>query len=563
MSGADGPTLQSELRDRLRESPGRPALAFYGGRDWRWLDRAEVEASAAAVAHRLADAGAEAGEVCLLVLPSGRLASMATLGSLMLGAVPLLVAPPFIQGDHSSLPRILRHVVERTGARLVVGDERSLAHGVEEATGDARTLRLDDADAEPSGSDSPEWVEREPADVAAMQLTSGTTGLPRVCVWDHRAVLAALDGMVPAMALSGDDVCCNWTPLYHDMGLVNNFLLCLAKGVPLVLLSPTGFVRRPALWPRALSETGSTITWSPNFGFAITADRCADDELEGVRLDGVRALWNAAERIHLGTMDAFHRRFEPYGLAREALKTNFGCAENVGGATFSDPTGTFVHETVDRWALEEDQVARPPADGDASVDVVGVGRPRPDTGVRIVGPDGKTLPDGRVGEIALDTPSRFREYLGDPEATARARRGGILHTGDLGYVRDGEVFWVGRTQERITIHGRKFDPSDFEWTLLGIEGLREGCFAAFGIDDPEEGTQSLVLVSETRDGGERTVAEVAADVRSRIFSTFGLRVADVVLVPSGTLTKTSSGKRRHNHFRRLYLESGLGEYRLN
>lgn len=95
--------------------------------------------------------------------------------------------------------------------------------------------------------------------------------------------------MGTAVDLSREDTYLNWTPLYHDMGLVNNFLLCLPNGVPLVMLSPHDFVREPALWLRSLHDTGANVTWSPNFGYAISSERIQDDELRGVRLDGVRA----------------------------------------------------------------------------------------------------------------------------------------------------------------------------------------------------------------------------------------------------------------------------------
>jgi acyl-CoA synthetase (AMP-forming)/AMP-acid ligase II len=398
-----------------------------------------------------------------------------------------------------------------------------------------------------------------------MQLTSGTTGFPRICVWEQHAVLAALDGMTAAMRLSEQDVCLNWTPLYHDMGFVNNFLLCMTSGVPLVMLSPEDFVRRPALWPRSLSDTEATITWSPNFGFALAARRVRDNELEGVRLDRVRGLWNAAERIHHGTLIEFAERYGRFGLRPEAVKTNFGCAENIGGATFSDPEGRFVVELVDSDALYDKWVARP-VSVDAAVEhttvVVSVGKPHPAMGIEILSDDGKPLRDGSVGEIALRTPSRMRGYFNDETATRHAFHGDLVCTGDLGYLRGEELFWVGRSQERINVRGKKLDPSDFEPVLFGVAGLREGCFVAFGVDDESEGTQRVVVVSEVREPLSRDADAIAAEVQKQAFLRMGVSVSEVVLVRPRTLAKTSSGKRRHRHFRQLYLEDGLKPYRI-
>src|SRR5690606_12899219 len=99
---------------------------------------------------------------------------------------------------------------------------------------------------------------------------------------------------------------------------------------------------------------------------------------------------------------------------------------------------------------------------------------------------------------AMETPSRLIGFMADAASTRRAHFGKFLRTGDLGYLRDGEVFWVGRVRERIAVRGKKFDPSDFERALLDIPGLRKGCFAAFGIDDSKTGTQRVVLVCEVQ-----------------------------------------------------------------
>jgi acyl-CoA synthetase (AMP-forming)/AMP-acid ligase II len=392
----------------------------------------------------------------------------------------------------------------------------------------------------------------EAADMVALQLTSGTTGLPKVCIWNNRGVLSAVDGMTVAMAVGGDDVFFNWTPLYHDMGLVNNYLTCLVSGIPLVLMSPHDFVKGPVSWLRGLFDTKSTVTWSPNFGFAVASQRIADDELSGLSLDHVRSFWNAAERIHLSTMLEFQRRFGPYGVSSDALKTNFGCAENVGGATFTEAGKPFSFEYVDSTLLLDKRIARTvAADSSNAVPVVGSGMAHPMMEISVRSRTGSPLPDGHVGEVALDTPSSMMGYLGDTRSTERAFRYGVLRTGDLGYMRDGELFWVGRAKERITVRGRKIDPSDFEPVLFEIPGLRKGCFAAFGVDEAQSGTQRVVVVSEVIDPLTLPPGELRERIGRSILEQLGLS-AEILLVPSGTLTKTSSGKRRHRHFRRAY-----------
>ena len=153
-------------------------------------------------------------------------------------------------------------------------------------------------------------------------------------------------------------------------------------------------------------------------------------------------------------------------------------------------------------------------------------------------------------------------YLRNAEATSEALRARAQHTGDLGYIRDGEVFWVGRERERITLCGLKLDPSEFEAILLGEPALRAGCFVAFGVDDPSIGTQRLVLICEVREPLGKPATDIVTSITELVYAALGVRPDDLVLVHPGTLTKTSSGKRRHRFFRELYLAGGLEMFRV-
>jgi acyl-CoA synthetase (AMP-forming)/AMP-acid ligase II len=556
-------SLHARLYAQLETAPHRRALTFIdpqGGFAWQSLE--QVYQRACAYGSKMQELGYRPGEVCLLVLPSNEFCAISVLAALLCGGAPLLMAPPILQeGSNSTLLQILKGILQRTNAQLVIAHETLEKNRDELQSMSPNTIFVFGEGCLASAT-AAAFSPVMPAenDAFALQLTSGTTGFPRICRWQQKNLLAALDGMALAMGVTREDICLNWTPLYHDMGLVNNFFLCLAYEIPLAMLSPIDFVKQPARWLRALHDTGATITWSPNFGYAITAQRVRDSEIEGVRLERVRSFWNAAERIHFETVAAFYERFARYGVRREALKMNFGCAENIGGATFTELDKPFVYERVDTQKLQTERLAQPvPENGydEPAMWVVGAGRPHPYLEVKIVDEDGSFLPDGRVGEVMLETPSRMSEYLGEPEETRRAITGNLLRTGDLGYLRHGEFFWTGRVRERITIRGRKIDPSEFESILLKIPELRAGSFAAFGVDDLRQGTERIVLVSEVRAPVSKPYSEIAAEIQEQVNQDLGVPVSDIVLVRQGVLTKTSSGKRRHRHFRNLYLEGKI------
>lgn len=550
-------SLQRRWRDLRDRDPDAFALAWYDRRRTvTWLTRDELARRAGAVAAGLVDRGVRPGDTCLVVRPSELDTCVLVVAIHLTGAVPLLVAPPAILGENGNLGDVVTDVVVRTSPRIVVAaDDVVLRPEALSATG--AVLRGPVGSLATTPEDAPDHLPSGDA-VGGLQLTSGTTGFPRICVWRQRAMLAAIDGMGRAMDLAHDDRCCNWTPLYHDMGLVNNLLCCLTLGVPVVMMSPHDFVRRPALWAQAIADTRSTVSWSPNFGFSLATDRVRDQDLEGVDLSHVRSLWNAAERIHLDTVLGFQARYAPFGLAPGAVRTNFGCAENVGGATFSDPHGDLCVERLDTRVLQEQREAVVVgADHPQATTIVGVGRPYPGMRIEILDEHGVAVSEGRVGEVALRTPSAMDGYLGDDAATDGVRVGDLMRTGDLGYLRGDQLFWTGRSRERITVRGRKLDPSDFESVLLDVPGVRPGCFAAFGVDDTQRGTERVVVVSEVREPLVDDGADLAGRIRQEVAGRLGVAVDEILLVREGTLTKTSSGKRRHVHFRSVHADGGL------
>ncbi|MGB5261601.1 MAG: AMP-binding protein [Gammaproteobacteria bacterium] len=558
-------SIQKRLHERFESSPGGNALAFVDeSENVTWLSFGEVYRSAQERAAVFACHGIGPGDVCILIPENDEFSTTSLLAVLILGAIPVCSAPPIVRGHHSNLKEVLSYLIRKTGAKAVIASD-TIAPLVEGLREKVRKVHFLFGKPECTATDIETIAPCFPAatDVVAYQLTSGTTGFPKICVWTQRRVLTALDGMAEAMKISGDEICVNWTPLYHDMGLVNNFIFCMVQSVPLVLLSTFEFVKNPAMWLNVLSSTKATMTWSPNFGYSIAANWIRDEQITGIDLAEVRAFWNAAERIHIETMEAFHHRFSPYGVKMAALKTNFGMAENVGGATFSDPEGLFKSETLDQELLFKRNLAVPVtetgADGSATVTAVGVGRPYPGLTVKIISRNLKALPDSHVGEIAFVSPSRMEGYLSNAKETRKALVGDLLRTGDMGYQRNGEVFWLGRKKERINLNGKKYDPSDFEKALFAVDGLRKGCFAAFGIPDPEAGTERLVIVGEKSTDCAVSNQTLMRSVAGSINSHLGVKASEVILLEQGSMSKTSSGKRRHRFYRELYISGGLTE----
>ena len=163
--------------------------------------------------------------------------------------------------------------------------------------------------------------------------------------------------------------------------------------------------------------------------------------------------------------------------------------------------------------------------------------------------------EGTTGEIALAGPSVMQGYLGDDELTADTIRDGWLYTGDLGYLADGELFVRGRTKDTVVVNGRKHHPEDLEWAVDDVAGIRRGRVVAFGTSRTGS-ADGLVMVVEP--SGAVAAGDLRMAIRHRVSDVAGLYVDEVVLVPSGTIMRTTSGKLQRFAMRARYEAGEFG-----
>ena len=197
-----------------------------------------------------------------------------------------------------------------------------------------------------------------------------------------------------------------------------------------------------------------------------------------------------------------------------------------------------LHRPAPRARLDRRADSRSPLAGGPAVSC---GRPFPDHEIQIVDEQGRPLPERRVGTIVARGPSVMAGYFEDTRATAEALRGGWLHTGDLGYLADGELFVCGRSKDLIIRQGRKYHPPDLESAIADLHGIRPSGVVVFGINHPDE-PDEVVAVLEAR--ASMTPEDIIDHVRRRVRETAGLELDRVVIAPPGTIPHTTSGKVR-------------------
>ncbi|MFG2558606.1 AMP-binding protein [Streptomyces sp. NPDC048496] len=368
-------------------------------------------------------------------------------------------------------------------------------------------------------------------DTAFIQYSSGSTSLPKGCELSVRAIGTHLH-MLREMSdgRPGQETIASWLPLSHDMGVFGTMLHAWAFDHDFVLSSPERFGMAPRTWFRDMSEFGATMTAGTNTALHLATRAQGRTALpKPLRL---KVFVVGAERVDWDTLNAAAETFRSSGLAPEAFMPAYGMAEATL-AISSTPLGERPSvRHFDGAALLDSRVVEVPEDAPGATRLVSNGPPLP--GVRV-----QQARAGRVSELLVSTPSLASRYHGDPQRTAERFRDGALHTGDLGFVHDGEVFFVGRADDLISVGGRNVHTGDIESAIEGLGPVRKGCSAL--VEMPGSPVSRLVLLLEParRSDDFRSIADRAATVA---LEKSGIALSECVFVERGHLPRTPSGK---------------------
>ena len=561
-------TLRDLLDERARERPHSIAYAFLAGTELQnqW-DYAALRRETAKIAAHLKDRGAARSRV-LLIYPQGLEFLAAFFACLCGNVVAVPVPAPEAWNLRRSMPR-LRAIAEDAKATLVLTTRKilDLTAALGATAWDFSTMPWIATD-ELSGDAQSDLGDEpiDPGGLAYLQYTSGSTATPSGVMISHENLMHHLSALHKACGY-GDGVTVNWMPHFHDYGLVQGLLQPLYSGDPCYFMSPMSFLKRPAHWLAAITKYRGTHSQAPNFAYDHCVRRTRPEERDALDLRSWKAAGNAAEPINPRVLDAFAEMFKPFGFRTSTFAPAFGLAEAtlLVSSTPLDAGPRILN--LDAGALEEGRIvsARP---GDTKRQVVGCGAIVGDTKVAIVDPDTLSrCPADRIGEIWVSDTAVAGGYWNQPERSKEifdARlsdtgEGPWLRTGDLGFLRDGQLYIAGRLKDLIIIRGANFAPQDIEWLSQRADPAFAGAeSAAFSV--PLDGEERLVVVQELNRKDRPPDADlqaIAAKIRQNIAEEFDIRAYAVALVKRGTILKTSSGKIQRRACRAALFDGSL------
>ncbi|MCP4900777.1 MAG: fatty acyl-AMP ligase [bacterium] len=549
-------TLPEALSRAAQDFPSRGiGILSSRGKDADFRTYRELHDLATDRATRFAALGVDAKEPVLIALPTSWDWLSSWFGLMVRGALPVASSAAGAMGAADAQLAKVRAVMDRIGARFVIGSEifrrQAVENGHEWAAAAVITPEELAATSSQQGFSRPS---AHPDEVAFLQLTSGSTGLSRAVMIRH--ISAIHNPLVSCEAIGAPDgepihdfadAMASWLPLYHDMGLIGCLLLPILTGLDSWLLRPEAFLARPNLWLEQLGKRGVTFAPSPNFGYQLCVERLQSKQLDGLDLSGWRAALTGAEMVRSETVDAFCRVFGPHGFAPGTFRPCYGLAEGTLSVTF-DMRG------------EGARTIPAPVDADAGyalAEVVSNGVPIRDTEVSIRAPNGDQLGEDAVGELWIRGPGVFAGYYLDEEVTAEVMHGEWFATGDLGFLNGGELYLTGRDKDVLIIGGHNIMPDELERVadqVTGGGGLTRT--AAFSVARGDAGEQA-VLVVETTQRDPDQLKQIEKDIRSKISRAMGLSLADVAFIGRGKIPRTTSGKMRRHEVRARYVDQTL------
>ena len=516
---------------------------------------AEMREDALAMARRLAASGVRKEDRIALIAETGPEFAALFCGCIYVGAWPIPLPLPTTFGGRDSY-------IEQLAVQLQSSDPKMLIYPAEIA-------EMASAGANKQGCEGVDWdsfAQRpdpecelpvtDPDDICYLQYSSGSTRFPTGVAVTHRALLNNLAGHSHAMKVGDNDRCVSWLPWYHDMGLVGCLLSPIANQVSSDYLRTEHFARRPLAWLDMISRNeGTTLSYSPTFGYDICARRISSQSHVGDRFDlsRWRIAGNGADMIRPDVMQGFVNAFAEAGFKASAFTPSYGLAEATLAVTVMPPGEGIRVELV-----EEEHLSGTPRDLSRPARyraIVNCGKPVLDMDVEIRGENDSVKSDHQIGKVWCRGPSVMHSYFRNQQATDDCLIDGWLDTGDMGYMADGYLFIVGRAKDMIIINGKNHWPQDIEWAVEQLPGFNHGDIAAFSVET-ESGEEAPAVLVHCRVSDAEERVRLRDLISDKVRSVTGMGCV-VELVPPRTLPRTSSGKLSRAKAKQLYLSGEI------
>lgn len=470
------------------------------------------------------------------------------------GVLPVPISVPVTLGSNEFYKDQLKRICETAGLHCLLAPTSILGLAQDAlAHTDLQVGNLDGSDLSTAVSGLRPFGA---GDMCYIQFSSGSTSSPKGIVGSQKSVTTNCRAIQFGLEAGAGDRIASWLPLYHDMGLIGQFLAPMMAQLSVDYIDSHSFARRPSTWLKLISENKATHSYSPSFGYEISAKRWRGGDLD---LSSWRVAGIGGDMVREEALRMFADVFAEHGFSETAFVPSYGLAEATVAVSFSPLNTGFQVDVINSDTMRSQQRAVPAGAGTEERNrraLIACGKAIPGHEMKICDDEGAEVADRVVGRIMFRGDSVSPGILDREEGIlSLTDEDGWLDTGDLGYWLDGQLVITGRHKDLILWNGRNIWPQDIEWTAEKAGGRHIPKSAAFKLSD-DDGNGHIYLLAECKarepEQREAILSEVSANVRQ----TVGAPI-EVILVPTRSLIMTSSGKLSRMRTRQKFISGAF------
>lgn len=394
----------------------------------------------------------------------------------------------------------------------------------------------------------------QPDDVAFLQLTSGSTGIPKCIQETHGGIVAHIHAARQFNRYEAEDVSLNWLPVDHVVPILTCHFKDTYLGCQQIQVATDVVLANPTVWLDLIEKYRVSHSWSPNFGFKLVSDALAKVPHLSWDLSSVKFLMNAGEQVTAKVVREFLKLVAPLGVPHQAMQPAFGMAEVCTCMTYQNQFDceSAIHR-IRKSSLGE-QLIPGEATNPNVVEFTNLGAPVPGVQIRITDRDNKLLSEGAIGRLQIKGKVVTPGYLHNPQANLEAFVGdGWFNSGDLGFIIDGKLVLTGREKELIIINGANYYCYEIEDIVNDNELVEQTYVGAISFCKPETGTEELAIFFTPKQ--QQLNVELIKSIRREISSQLGITPTYVIPISGEEFPKTTSGKIQRGRLKQM-LETG-------
>lgn len=509
------------------------------------------------------------GRVVMIACHAPYATLVAFYGAISVGAIPMIFPMPLSLGSHEALTKRINHwgLSFETPAMLVL--EADLEEKFHEFIPDEITtvhLRDNPGGEWPIMATSANQHQPNSNDPAFYQTTSSSTGDHKAVAISHSNILANVNGIREAVDMQSDESMASWLPLFHDMGLVGAVLFSFCNNYTLYIMTPTQFIKRPAMWLKTMDEHKCTIATAPNFGFDYCSRLVSVKDRDALKLDHVKHLFIGAEPIRVSTIRSFLDKFKPCGITPQVIRPAYGLAESTIITSISSPVklSEFICieadtisigekiKVLDTLDFNDESLAR--YDLKTSTAVCTAGKAIDEMQISLVDEEHQPITEeGIVGEIHIKGSSVAMGYVwGGEQARLDPFENQAVLTGDIGVIHEGELYILERIKNIIIRNGENYMVSALEEQLAELLGISHEHVAVFESDIHDPSSDIVVLVERHSTIDNTQIDALLASMPKEAFP-----INKILLSKAREIPRTTSGKKRHFYCRQEYQKGSI------